>query len=248
MSDNPENKALKNPDKREMTLINVLERLADEVNAQESLLKEFIERQSNVSGIMDDSEFKQNLFRDEVDNSIRQLQDSFARYRSDMLTFVHEQDVLRKNMEDALESISKISYSLENTGTTVSDMDKGFSKHEKEVHDNILFTNQKWDNLPGEFSETNRNISGLHADMVKFFGDTNTDIELRFEKYQKETTRRLLALDDMMTALETLLIRTEPPEKKPPFPKRVVRFVNRFFRRIGKSFQKAWLKLRNKSS
>ena len=248
MSNKPENESLQNSAKRDMTLINVLERLADEVNAQEALLKEFIVRQGNISGIMDDSEFKQNLFRDEVDNSIRQLQDSFTRYRSDMLTFVHEQDILRKNMEDALESISKISYSLEDTGTVVSDMDKGFSKHEKDVHDHILFSSQKWENLPHEFSDTNRNISQMHADMVKFFGEASTDIELRFEKYQRETTRRLLALDDMMSALETLLIRTEPPEKKPPFPKRVVRFVNRFFRRIGKSFQKAWLKLRNKSS
>ena len=244
MSNNTENQNLQSSSKREMTLINVLERLADEVNAQESLLKEFIERQGKISGIMDDSEFKQNLFRDEVDNSIRQLQDSFARYRSDMLTFVHEQDVLRKNMEDALESISKISYSLENTGTSVSGMEKGFIKHEKDVHDHIIFSSQKWDNLPHEFSETNRNINQMHADMEKHFGQVSADTELRFEKYQKETTRRLLALDDMMTALETLLIRTEPPEKKPPIPKRIVRFVNRFFRRIGKGIQKVWTKLK----
>jgi len=245
MSNNMDNQGIQSSSKRDMTLINILERLADEVNAQEALLKEFIERQGNVSGIMDDSEFKQNLFRDEVDNNIRQLQDSFARYRSDMLTFVHEQDVLSKNMEDALESISKISYTLEETGTTVSGLEKEFVKHEKEVHDHILFSSQKWDNLPHEFSETNRNIAQMHADMEKYFGQVSADIELRFEKYQKETTRRLLALDDMMTALETLLIRTEPPEKKPPLPKRIIRFINRLFRRVGKGIQKAWMKLRN---
>ena len=136
------------------------------------------------------------------------------------------------------ENINKIGYSLEETALVVSGMEKEFNKHEKDVREHILYTNQKWDNLPNEFFETNRNIAGLRADMEKAFVDTRAINEQNFEKYQRETTRRLLALDDMMTALETLLIRTEPPEKKPPIPARIIRFIKRFIRNAVKSIRK----------
>ena len=260
---------LKSSNKRDVTLINILERMVEQIHVQDALLKDLITRQVSVTDTIENSIFHQNLLRDEVDSSLKQLQDSFNRYRSDMLTFVHEQDILRKQMDEVLEKCNKIGYSVEDIGKVVSDVDAGFSKLDKDVKNHIEYSVQKWDALPEEFLNTNRNISQinadaeknltliqndfkdtndsislLHSEIIKHIDLTRTETEQHFEKYQKHTTKRLLALDDMMSALETLLIRTEPPEKKPPLPKRIIRAINRFIRNTVKSIERISLRLK----
>ena len=233
----PEKLDKKNISQRDAALIGILERMADQIRTQDALLKELIDRQNNIANGMTDSEFKQDLRRDEIDVALRNLQDSFARYRSDMITFVREQDIIRKSTDDTLDSIKKIAYALEETGNKVAKIEAGYNKHDKEVHDHIAYITQKWENLPKDFTNTNRNITELRVEMEQYFRRAATDSEENFEKYQRQTTKRLLALDGMMAALETLLIRTEPPEKKPPVPVRIIRSIRRFFQNTARSIR-----------
>jgi hypothetical protein len=164
---------LQGSNKRDMTLINILERMVEQIHVQDSLIKELIDRQGKVSDATENSIFHQNLLRDEIDEGLNKLHDSFNRYRTDMLTFVQEQDILRQNMEDALEKTSKISFSLEEEGKIVTALEKGFTKHEKDVHDHIEFATEQWDNLPDKFVETNRNIKQVNEDLEKQFSLLN---------------------------------------------------------------------------
>ncbi|MCL2226354.1 MAG: hypothetical protein FWB97_01810 [Oscillospiraceae bacterium] len=64
-------------------------------------------------------------------------------------------------------------------------------------------------------SETQRQLDKMHADAEKRFVDLRNETQRQSEKTQRDTSRRLLILGDIDSALQTLLIRTEPPEKKP---------------------------------
>ena len=217
---------------RDRALVSILERMVEQLQFQDKLLHELIERQAKFSGTIEDSMFHQDLQRDENDAGIKKLHDSFIRYRSDMLGFVREQDSTRKSVEDTLKQVNKLSYSFEGTGKVVSDIEERLKKHEKSVHDHIAFSNKKWDNLPIMLAETNHSIAELHVEMEKRFKQTSVETKRWLEKQQKDTEHRLLALDSMETALETLLVRTEPPEKNPLLILRVLKSIGRFFRRM----------------
>ena len=222
---------------RDMTLINILERMVDQLHKQDALLQDALDSQAAISGAIENSVFHQNLQRDEIDADFGKLNDSFSRYRADMLSLVREQDLLRRNTEDILKLVGKLGYSFENAAQTVSDIDVRLRHQEKTIHDHVAYSNRKWEELPHELAETNRNVTVLHSDIEKGFGKIQDETHKQLEKYQRETTRRLLTLDGMMSALETLLIRTEPPEKKPPWPKRLIRFMVRFFKKIARGIR-----------
>ena len=222
--------------KRDTALVNILERMVDQIHLQDKMLHELIDRQVKITGSIDDSMFHQNLQHDEVDAAFKKLHDSFTRYRSDMLGFVREQDTTRKGVENTLKQVNELGYSFEGTGKIVSDIDARLKKHEKAVHDHIAFSSQKWESLPIATAETNRNIADLHVYVEKSFKQIREETKQHLEKHQKETVRRLHTLDNIMTALETLLIRTEPPEKRPLWILRVFRSIGRFFRWIVVGF------------
>jgi chromosome segregation ATPase len=217
---------------RDKALVSILERVFEQLQVQETLVKELAERQVKISGAIEDSEFQRNLNRDEVDDGLKKLQDSFARYRSDMLTLVHEQDVVRDKTESTLENVNKLAYSLENTDQIVSQIGSTLEKQHRALHDDIAFTNTQWEKMPLEFANTNRGIAELHAETEKYFTQLQKETDKHFSKLQRETMRRLLILDKMMTALETLLVRTAPPDKKPFAFIRFFKIIGRFFKNI----------------
>ena len=219
---------------RDLTLINILERMVGQLQRHDALLQDAIDSQTAISSAIENSVFHQNLNRDEMEADFKKLQDSFARYRTDMLSLVREQDIMRRSVEDMLTQVSKLAYSFENTGKTVADIDARLKQQDKTVHDHVEYSSKKWEKLPSSFSETNRNIAELHTDVKKNLDKIHDEMNRQLEKYQRETTRRLLTLDGMMSALETLLIRTEPPEKKPSLPMRVIKVIAGFFRSIGR--------------
>ena len=62
-------------------------------------------------------------------------------------------------------------------------------------------------------------------------GSALTYPQYPLEKLQQDTARRLLVLGDIESALQTLLIRTEPPEKKPFWFIRLLRRAGLFCRK-----------------
>ena len=72
--------------------------------------------------------------------------------------------------------------------------------------------------------------------MDKTHGETHKQLE----KYQRDITRRLLTLDGMMGALETLLVRTEPPQKEPSWMIKIIKSIAKFFMSIGRFMRSIW--------
>ena len=136
------------PSQRDMTLINILERMVSQLHKQDTLLQDAIENQTAISNAIENSTFHQSLNRDEMDADFKRLQDSFARYRADMLSIVREQDIVRKNVEDTLIQISKLAYSFESTGQKVDDIDLRLKQQGKTVHDYVEYSSKKWERLP----------------------------------------------------------------------------------------------------
>jgi septal ring factor EnvC (AmiA/AmiB activator) len=120
---------------------------------------------------------------------------------------------------------------MEHAGHVISKIETDVERQSKTLGDSISYATKQWENLPHEFIDTNRAISELHADIEKRFAELQRETDKHVNKIQSEANRRLLVLDKMMAALETLLVRTAPPDKKPFIFVRIFKRIGRFFRR-----------------
>lgn len=108
--------------------------------------------------------------------------------------------------------------------------DERLVRSEKAIHDHLAHSLKQAELIPQEFAETNRTVTRLHADTEKSIGKLHDETQRQMEKTQSEMLRRLVTLDSLESALQTLLIRTEPPEKKPFIIKRLFIKLRSFFR------------------
>jgi len=111
-----------------------------------------------------------------------------------------------------------------------ADFDERYKKQEKAVSDHHELSLKHAEEFPKELAETNRNVAKLHVETEKNLGKMHSDTQKQLERMQQDTMRRLLAFDGIESALQTLLIRTEPPEKKPFILIRIFKKIFRFFR------------------
>lgn len=209
---------------RDATLVNILDRMAGQLQRQELLLEEIVKRQDDFSKAMDNAKFSQGSLRSENDTAFKRLYDALTRYRSDMLSLVNEQDRINERMAELHKVLNKTAYTLEIADQRLSDFYERVKIQEKAVHDHYEHSLKQAGMIPQKFADTDRNVAKLHADTEKRLGEMHRETQRQLEKLQQETSRRLLALDSIEDALRTLLIRTEPPEKRPFF---MIRFVKK---------------------
>jgi len=224
---------------RDATLVNVLERLADQISKQELLLEDVIRRQNELAESVASSELHQDFKQNEAETSHKKLSESFHRYRSDMLKLVNEQDSMNKSIADLYRSIDKFTYAIDLTNHKLADFDEWRAKQDKSLTEHIEYTIKKADfdqwqkkhdkslnehyeitikqveMFPKTIDEASRNVTKLHMDTEKAIEKMHSETKRQLGSIQSETMRRLLALDGIESTLQTLLIRTEPPEKKP---------------------------------
>lgn len=274
----------KKASQRDLTLVNILERLSNQLQQFEERLEEIEKNQLELPALFEKAGLKQSAAQGAAHvtgqiaggEEIKKLHDAISRYRSDMLSLVNEQDRLNDEMkglnkrQDAIvgaqEVISRDAASLDNRfglqekaigdHSTFSvrqgeglikeidtvnrnnaklyvDMDKHLDAVEKDL-ENVnrnaaklhLETGKRLDTLIRDVEGVNRNTAKLSLDTEKHIRDEQREIKRQIEDLRRDTTRRLLALDKIETTLEVLLIRTEPPEKKPFF-------LVRLFRKVG---------------
>ena len=301
---------------RDMTLIRVLERMADQIQRQDELLDGILKRQADYNREATNIEFQRSLQQSESDTALRQHTDSLSRYRSDMLSLVNEQDVMNKNMKELQKLVSSATFAAELTTERVAVLEELLKTQEKEIHDHFEHSLKQAETLPQEFASTSQNYAQLHAEtekslekmhaetqsqlegfaklhadteksienmhaetqkqlegFTKLHADTEKSIEnmhaetqkqlegftklhadteqhiskmhaetqRNLERMQHDTLKRLMSLDDMESVLQTLLIRSEPPEKKAPLPVRVYYAVVDFFKvKLPVIFKKFW--------
>ena len=139
-----------------------------------------------------------------------------------------------------------------NTNKLFTGADKRFETLSKEIEGvnrnaKELFTDteKRLAGIDGEIEGVNRNAAKLHVETERNIKDELRDVRRQVEELRKETMRRLLALDGMESALDVLLIRTAPPEKKPFFVIRIFRKAVKLFSvKIPDFFSKSKLWLR----
>jgi len=245
---------------RDATLVNVLERMADHLQNQDQLLGEILDRQQEISKSMESIEFQRFMRQDESESGYEKLLESFTRYRSDMLRLVNEQDRMSKGMSDFSSRAVTIAYATENTDQKAEDLRERFKIQEKTVRDHYEHALRQAVSLPKEITdsyrdvaklhmetekrlgqlhsetqqllaESNRNVAKQHVETEKRLVQLHNETQRQLDKSRAETLRRLMALDGIESALQTLLIRTEPPEKKPLLIIRIFRPVGRVIRK-----------------
>jgi len=216
---------------RDKTLINILERMADQIQKQGLLLEDISNNQAKYAKMMDSVEFNRDSFQSGTDKSLGSIGDSISRYRSDMLSLVHEQDSINNNLKELNKMVHKTTYSMEDAALKLAEIGERVKTQDKVVSAHYEHALKQAEIIPKEIADTSRSLARLHADTEKHLGEQHRENQRQFEKLQHETLRHLLVLEGFDTALKTLLVRTEPPEKKPLL---IVRLFNRivFFFRV----------------
>ena len=106
-------------------------------------------------------------------------------------------------------------------------------------------TEKRLETISRDVENVGRNAAKLHEETEKHLKDEQRDIRHQVEELRKETMRRLLALDKIEATLEVIMVRTEPPEKKPFFLLRFFRAIGRLFTiYIPNGFKRVWWRLR----
>jgi len=222
-----DNKKMSN---RDQALIDILERLAREMEHQKQMLEDLNTLQNDFSKSVETMELQRRSRHIDSDKAHDKLFESFHHYRSDMLSLVNEQDRINSNIDNLEKLIKNTTFALETSIQKLKDMDGRLKHLEKAFGEHSEHSLKQETVLRDEMAESTRNFTKLHADTEKHLGELHTETGRQLDKFQHEIMRRLLMLDGIVTSLQTLLIRTEPPEKRPLWIVRLFRKVIKFFR------------------
>ena len=215
---------------RDMTLINVLERLGAQIQQYDLRLEEIEKRQEESLQAAERSDSWKFVRQDETDAALAELKKEFLRYRSDMLNVVREQGYLDERMKSLSKRQDMIAGAQEDINRDVANLDKRFDAQEKKMHELYEYSLKQGDMLSGKIVESDRHAAKLHMDTDKRLMEDYRENKRQIEALRSDMMRRLLAFDGIESALQELMVRTEPPEKKPFIMVRLIRRVVGFFR------------------
>ena len=215
---------------RDQALIGILERLAGEMQHQDDMLEDLLARTDTLTKSMETLESQQKSSSIEPRKTKDNLFDPSRDYRSDMLSLVNEQDRINKNIEELQKVVKTAAYTLDVTNQKLVGLDERLTGHEKLSNEYYAQAQKQPAIFQEALNDSSRSFAKLHAETEKRLGEMYGETARQLDKFQHETTRRLLLLDSIVTSLETLLIRTAPPEKKSPWISRLFKRICKFFR------------------
>lgn len=247
------------PSQRDAALVAILERLSGQLLQYDTRLEEISKNQIDLSGVMLRSQVRQDTRQDGTDASLEKFSESITRYRSDMLSLVNEQDRISDTIKELSKRQDMIAGAQEQIGRDIAYVLERLKETEKSAHEHNEFAARQGSEIIKAFSDSNRNSVNLHLDTQKrlgdehqeiskhltdadhkavklhegterSLGDDHKEIQRLISDLRQETKRRLLSLDAIEATLQVLMVRTEPPEKKPFIAVRAARSVGRFFR------------------
>ena len=217
---------------RDETLVKVLDRLSDGITQQSTLLDELGKRQIELATDMERNERRQLIRLESTDGSIEKTQEAVQRYRSDMLSLVNEQDRMNIHITEMSKKQLAIAYSQDNIVNIITDLKNRVESQEKTVHEINTHSINHEEALPREIGDMSRSVSKLHMDTEKRLVEMHKETQRLLDKMKVDIERRLIALDKIEASLEILLIRTEPPEKKPFILVRLFHRIRLLFMKI----------------
>ena len=213
--------------KRDETLVKVLDRLSEDISKQQDLVAETNKKQLELAADIERHEARHSSQYGAADQTIEKTHEALIRYRSDMLSLVNEQDRINEAMKELNKKQITIAYSQDNIVNALTNIDKRLEMHEKIIHDLNESTAHYETTLSGELAQMNRHIAKQHLETEKRLDEVNRETQKRLSELNQDTMRRLKSLDEVESALNVLLIRTQPREKKPFF---LLRLFNRIKR------------------
>ena len=219
---------------RDQALVNILERLVGEMRQQDSRLEELLLRSTELTNSLDSTgrqlRGKQVDAERAAERSHNKLLDSFHHYRSDMLKLVNEQDKINSNIDTLQKLVRNTLFTLDTTNQKLLELDERLNLQEKTSREHYEHSVKESEVFQGAVDNSNRNYTKLHADTEKQLGQLHLETSRQLDKFQHETMKRLMLLDGIISSLQTLLIRTEPPERKTPWIVRMFGKMVNFFR------------------
>ena len=240
---------------RDVALISILERFGNQIQQYDEHLDEITKRQSELSGILERTEQRSNVRQNITEAALEELKKEFTRYRSDMFAIVSEQDRLDESMQGLGKQQKMIAEVQEEISGDIANLDERFTGQEKAAHEHYESAQKQFETVFVKIEESDRQQTELHMDTEKRLIEERREYKHQVETLRQELskrmleehsehikqietlrndmTKRLLALEGIESALQVLMVRTEPPEKKPMWIKRLFRRVGLFFRKIG---------------
>jgi len=213
--------------------------MADHLQKQDQILEDVIKRQLESIKATETAEVNRKTLQFEADATLEKLHESISRYRSDMLSLVNEQDHINKNIDSLNNLINKTNYALETANHQLTVLEKRIKIQENTANGHYTHSLEQAEAMPKAVADSTRSITMLHIETEKNLEKLHQETQRQLEKLQQETARRLLVLDDVESALKTLLIRTEPPEKKSFWVIRLYRRISVYFRsRLSRLFRR----------
>ena len=225
---------------RDETLVKVLERLSDDIRNQQLQLDDIVKQQQDLFTEIERAGHQYHSRHDATNSAIERSQDAFQRYRSDMLSLVHEQDHMNQVITDLGKKQAVVAFSQDNIMNGLKSLEKRAEANDKIVREINTYSIRHDETLSREIAIMNRSVAKLHMDTEKHLGEMHHETHKKLEKMRMDVERRLLALDKIEASLNVLLIRTEPPEKKPFFVVRIIRRLRMLIKNI-------WIRLKEKS-
>ena len=201
--------------KRDLVLAKVLERLSEHIQEYNVRLEEIEKKQHEIFEEVKNFELHYDIRLNESLSSFERLNQSMQRYRSDMLGLVNEQDRLNEFTKELAKRQTLISGAQEKILQNMSFLESRYKVQEKTAHDHYSHSLEQADTFARELADAKHSVVKLQAATEKRLTEMHTDVNKHIERIRKDTMDRLLALDGIEAALSTILIRTEPPEKKP---------------------------------
>ena len=201
--------------KRDLVLAKVLDRLSIQIRQHDTILEEIQTTQNELVSAIKSIELHQDIRSGESDVSIDTLNQNLLRYRSDMLQIVNEQDRIGEFVKDVAKRQVSIDGAQERLVSNLTDLEKRYKKQEKTIHDHYEHSLELSESFSREVAAANQSVIKLHMDTEKRLSEMHSETHKQLEKVRVDAMARLLALDGIESALNTILVRTEPPEKKP---------------------------------
>ena len=217
---------------RDETLIKVLDRLSDNIWKQELLLDEVIKQQHALTSAMERAGMQLQSRHDTSDAAFEKTRESFTRYRSDMLSLVGEQDRMNDIIKDLSKKQAAIAFTQDNIVNSLTSFNERFETQDKIIRDINTHSIKHEETLSREITEMSRNVARLHSDTEKSIGAANSETKRQINKVRKDSSRLSKMLYEIEASVNVLLIRTEPPEKRPFFIIRLFRSLRRSLKNI----------------
>ena len=196
-------------------------------SAREKTHEDFLRYRSDMLHLVNEQDRLNDIVKDvgKKQAAIAFSQDSIV----NTLTSLDQQ--FDTQMTDINKKQTTFAFSQDSMTNALADLDKRLETQEKVIREINTYTIRHEDTLSKEIADMNRNIARLHIETDKIVDKSNRETKKQLDEARHDTMRRLQALDEIASSLDVLLLRTEPPEKKPFF-------IMRLFRKFRSALKK----------